>query len=61
MIMKRLLFAFLFSIIFSETFAQKNDGKYSKERFQAELEQYITKKACLTPNEAAKFSLFIKK
>lgn len=50
MIMKRLLFAFLFSIIFSETFAQKNDGKYSKERFQAELEQYITKKACLTPN-----------
>lgn len=55
MIMKRLLFAFLFSIIFSETFSQKNDGKYSKERFQAELEQYITKKACLTPNEAAKF------
>ena len=29
--------------------------KFSPERFQAELEQYITKHACLTPKEAAKF------
>ena len=29
--------------------------KFSPEKFQADLEQYITKKACLTPQEAAKF------
>lgn len=29
--------------------------KFSPERFQAELEQFITKEACLTPQEAAKF------
>ncbi|MBQ8486184.1 MAG: hypothetical protein IJ533_00845 [Prevotella sp.] len=29
--------------------------KFSPERFQAELEQYVTKEACLTPQEAAKF------
>lgn len=35
--------------------AQGKRGKFTPERFQAELEQYITKKACLTPKEAAKF------
>ena len=29
--------------------------KFSPERFQAELEQYITKHACLSQKEAAKF------
>lgn len=29
--------------------------KFSPERFQAELEQYITKEACLSPQEAAQF------
>ena len=28
--------------------------KFSPEKFQADLEQYITKEACLTPQEAAK-------
>jgi hypothetical protein len=29
--------------------------RFSPERFQAELEQFITKEACLTPQEAAAF------
>ena len=29
--------------------------KFSPEKFQADLEQFITKEACLTPQEAAKF------
>jgi len=29
--------------------------RFSPEKFQAELEQYITKEACLTPQEAAAF------
>lgn len=31
------------------------ERKFSPEKFQAELEQYITKEACLTPQEAASF------
>lgn len=29
--------------------------KFSPEKFQADLEQFITKEACLTPQESAKF------
>lgn len=35
--------------------AQNKRGGFTPERFQAELEQYISKKACLTPKEASKF------
>ena len=34
---------------------QQKPGQFSPERFQAELEQFITREACLTPQEAAKF------
>ncbi len=34
---------------------QPRQHKFSPERFQAELEQYITKEAGLSPQEAAKF------
>jgi len=34
---------------------QQQAPKFSPEKFQADLEQFITKEACLTPNEAAKF------
>ena len=35
--------------------APKNQPqRFSPEKFQADLEQYITKEACLTPQEAAK-------
>ena len=30
-------------------------GRFSPEKFQVELEQFITKEACLTPQEAAAF------
>lgn len=33
----------------------KNRSKFSPERFRADLEQFITKDACLTPTEASKF------
>lgn len=54
-IMKKILLTFFISLICIGTYAQKRQGKFTKERFQAELEQYITKKAGLTPNEAARF------
>lgn len=54
--MKRLIFLIALSTIFlSGISAQQKQKRFTRERFQAELEQYITKKACLTPNEASKF------
>lgn len=35
--------------------AQDNKPKFSPEKFRAEMEQFITKEACLTPKEAAAF------
>ena len=35
--------------------AQEKQGKFSPEKFQASLEQFITSEAELTPEEAAKF------
>lgn len=35
--------------------AQEQPQKFSPEKFQAELEQFITNDACLTPQEATKF------
>jgi hypothetical protein len=35
--------------------AQEPKKKFSPEKFQAELEQFITNEACLTPQEATKF------
>ena len=37
------------------TFAQVGPQKFSPEKFQAELQDYIVKEAKLTPQEAAKF------
>ena len=39
----------------SQNFGQQQQQKFSPEKFQADLEQFITKEACLTPQEAAKF------
>ena len=36
-------------------YAQRHRGEFSPERFQAELEQYITQKAGLSPSEASRF------
>lgn len=35
--------------------AQGKQDKFVPERFQADLEQYITRKACLSPKEASRF------
>ena len=34
---------------------QQQQQRFSPEKYQADLEQYITKEACLTPQEAAAF------
>ena len=39
----------------SQNFGQQQQQKFSPEKFQADLEQFITKEACLTTQEAAKF------
>lgn len=39
----------------SQPQGRKHHGGFDPKRFQAELEQFITTNACLTPREAAKF------
>jgi hypothetical protein len=39
----------------SQPQGRKHHGGFDPKRFQAELEQFITTNACLTPSEAAKF------
>jgi hypothetical protein len=36
-------------------FQQQQQQRFSPEKYQADLEQYITKEACLTPQEASAF------
>lgn len=56
------LFAIISMIVISMTYMsaqppmrRAKDGGFNPEKFQAEMEQYITIHAGLTPNEAAKF------
>ena len=56
--MKKLVFMLFLAVMSLSAVAQENKfqpQKFSPEKFQADLEQYITKEACLTPKEAAKF------
>lgn len=55
MFFRRLLFSLALLCIAVCADAQGKHGRFTPERFQAELEQYIVKKACLTPKEAAAF------
>ncbi len=53
---KTLVFFFIAISISAMAQHQKGDQpKFDPERYQADLEQFITSKACLTPQEAAKF------
>ncbi len=52
---RRLLPLFMALLVCSSTVAQRHRGRLTPERFQAELEQYITSKAGLTPSEASRF------
>ena len=49
-----ILFALVIAVGVSAQSPQQQQ-KFSPEKFQADLEQFITKQACLTPQEAAKF------
>lgn len=53
----RKLLTLLFISISLTALAQQNgvQPKFDPERYQADLEQFITSEACLTPQEAAKF------
>lgn len=55
--MKSVLFSCCLALmVFLSASAQEQQKeKFSPEKFQAELEQFITKEACLTPQEATKF------
>ena len=48
-----LILSFL-CVISSGLYAQERQ-RFSPERFEAELEQFITTDACLTPEESARF------
>lgn len=50
-----LLFLALTITGMAQNFNPQQPPKFSPEKFQADLEQFITKEACLTPREAAKF------
>lgn len=52
--MKKILIIFTFLLTATMTMAQEQK-KFSPEKFQAELEAYITKEAKFTAEEAAKF------
>jgi len=48
-----LICAMLISIL--PVSAQQKSGGFNPKKFEADLEQYITTNACLTPQEAARF------
>lgn len=52
---KRFIFTLSLLLVVAVLNAQNKDKRFTPERFQAELEQYITRKACLTPQEASLF------
>jgi hypothetical protein len=53
--MKKLLFTLACLLITLTAFAQHGHGKFSPEKFQAELEEYIIKEAKLTQQDCTKF------
>lgn len=53
--MKKLSFVLLFLLMLTATNAQQKRNQDAPERFRMELEQYITRKAGLTPSEVSRF------
>ena len=51
--MKRLVFLTFFMMLF--TFSVAQDKKFSPEKFEADLAEYITKEAKLSDEEASKY------
>lgn len=55
--LKKLLLILILTLPLTAAQAQREHGgcKFSAEEFHAQLEQFITRAACLTPKEASKF------
>lgn len=53
--MKKLIVNCLFLLFAFGVNAEEPQQKFSPEKFQADMEAFITKEACLTPQEAAAF------
>ncbi len=53
--MRRIVFLVLLSLTLTFSRAQERRDKFNPEAYRAELEQYITKNACLSPQEASQF------
>ena len=55
--MKRLFISccLALTVLLTASAQEQQKRKFSPEKFQAELEQFITKEACLTPQEATRF------
>ncbi len=53
--MRRLLLIVLLLSSLSTLWAQDRRERFNPEAYRAEMEQYITQKACLTPQEASEF------
>lgn len=53
--MKKLTLFFIMLLAAVMTFAQEHRKKFSPEKFQADLESYITKEAGLSPQQASDF------
>ena len=53
--MKKLILFCLVLLAASSVRADNPQQKFSPEKFQADMEQFISKEACLTPQEAAEF------
>lgn len=52
----RIVISLIFLLTAITAGAQDNKGaSFSPEKFRAEMEQFITREACLTPKEASKF------
>lgn len=52
---RHIFFSMLFIFMLCDIHAQHKQDNFSQERFKADLEQYITRKACLSPKEASLF------
>ncbi len=53
--MRRFLLLMFALSVLSYTYAQPRKDRPSPECFQADMEQFVTRKACLTPQEASQF------
>lgn len=55
MVRKRVMLLFVAFVVALQMFPQDKKPKFSPEKFKADMEQFIAKEACLTPEESAKF------